>query len=199
MIVTFETVNQLYGDLQPHLVTSIESNKNNVFAGKPEGVIISDTYNNLIFPMDFPEVDSGKGALGLILNQFKTNYSKDLRIPMLPWHYFLEFSSIGNYVAYNTKPINMTFPFNSRQCNDIIRANNLKSDFFNNNEVQNYIHVVIAGNSNRDVYTKFLYELIGRYIILPLSKVYKFSPNSGVIALNMGNKFKLSLLDFYAR
>jgi hypothetical protein len=202
-----ESYNQIDGRIQAQLVSSISNNPGNIFPKKCEGIVITDTFNNPIFPIEYPEIDISKESLAIVLKQYKMEYAKDMPTPMLPWHYVIEFSSIGNYVCYNTRPINMMYPLSSKDCNQIIKDNNVKlfdketEDFFKNKEIQDYIHITIIGSSQLDVYTKFLYELIGRYCILPLSKIYRFPPmyNNGVYGLNMGDKFKSRLLEFYAK
>jgi hypothetical protein len=201
----FETYNQIDGDIQTRLVSSISDNSTNLFNSRPLGIIISDTFNNPIFSFDYPEVDISRESLHMILTQYKTFYAKDTPIPMLPWHYVIEFSSIGNYILYNTRPINIKYPLNSKQCNSIIESNNIElyddmtKDFFKTKEIEDYIHVCIIGSSFKDVYTKFIYELIGRYVIKPYSRIYRFPPvnGQGVYMLNMGDKFRAQLLDFY--
>jgi hypothetical protein len=204
-----EEANELPTGMRGELINSIEANKRFRFKARPQGVIITDSVNNPIFPIKRPIIDTVKPNLGLIHKQYIAEYVKQLRIPILPWHYAIEFSSLGGYIAYNTRPINSVYPFNLKTCRDIIELNNVElineetKHFFDkdNNEIQEFIHVMIIGNSSLDVYTRGLYETIGRHIISPLSKMYKFPPlmNQSVHALNMGNKFKPGVLDQYAR
>jgi hypothetical protein len=203
-----ETANELPTGSRTELINSIEANKRFRFKARPHGIIITDTVNNPVFPMKRPIVDTVKSNLGLIHKQYIAEYVKQLRAPILPWHYLVEFSSIG-YIVYNTRPINSVFPFTQKVVNEIIDNNSVTllndetKEFFekDNNEIQEYIHVCVVGDSNLDVYTRQMYEAIGRQVISPLSKMYKFPPlaGQGVHALNMGNKFKSGVLDQYAR
>ena len=177
----------------------------NYFSGRPTGIIIEDTYNNPIFPIPNPILDTDKCNLPMVMDQFFSLYTKikDKSSP-LPWHYVVEMVD-RYYTIHTTKPLTQRYPFNNKDCSDIITKNNVKIDkktsdlLKSNNDKSNFIHVLIIGNSEYDVYTKEIYEKIGQDIISPLSQLYKFHQIENVLLLNTGKQFKQEYLNNYVR
>lgn len=187
------------------LAASSNFNNKEYFKSKPYGIIITDSYNNIAFPFDEPKIDNGRRlSLPLIIKQYIAKYSKNNQMGLLPWHYVIEFYN-RDYFIFNTRPINLRYPLNSEQ----VKTLNIKYiddkviDFLNrkNRDVSQYIHIMIIGDSNTDVYTNVLYRKIAKIIIHPMYKLYKFSPklNQGIFTLNIGKKFYSKLLGNYAR
>ena len=187
------------------LSTGLGISSSNYFSGRPTGIVIEDTYNNPIFPIPNPILDTDKCNLPMIMDQFFTLYTKikDKSSP-LPWHYVVEMID-RYYTIHATKPLTQRYPFNNKDCSDIITKNNIKIDektsdlLKSNNDKSNFIHILIIGNSEYDVYTKEIYEKIGQAVISPLSQLYKFHQINNVLLLNTGKQFKQEYLNNYVR
>lgn len=140
-----------------------------------QGIMIEDSYNNLLFPLKRPQIDKNEINYPEFLDQFKTFYDNRKQ---LPWHYVIEFFE-NDYLLYNTLPLNMKYPVNYQ--------------FDTNKNFEDYIHILIIGDTNTDVYTKALYKKIAKYIITPMSKIHRFDRNN-YIPVNLGKKFNPSLI-----
>lgn len=195
------------GDYAHILGSADKPSKANKFKGlKPKGVIITDTFNDPIFPIPEPKVDTAKLDVNKIQKQFKDYYSK-LKLTFLPWHYVIEL--MGNdYFVLNTRPLDMMFPITTDNAKKMIKKNNVSL----NGEAQKFfkerpfdlsasIQIKILGSSVHDVYTKKFYELMGRVCIAPLLRMFRLSTVYGqrVISLNLGRKFDASMLDKYLK
>lgn len=181
---------------------------NNKFNIKPTGIIIQDTYNNPIFPIDYPIIDDAKFNLPDIKSRFRAYYCS-LPIDFLPWHYTIEIIN-GTYYFFNTRPIDMKYPVDNIETKKLIEENkdylNLTDSTINFLEtqpvdIQNAIHVCLIGDTNRDVYVDRLYEMIGRICCGPILRFFKLpaSVNLRVINFNLGNKFIFNKLDLYLK
>lgn len=181
------------------------SNSNKIFP-RPKGIIITDTFNNPFFPISFPRIDTSKFNLPEVSARFHEDYT-GMKLDYLPWHFTVEFIK-SKYYVFNTRPIDMKFPFSTTEGEKIINRNNVKI----NDRMQKFIktkpfnldeaiHVVIIGDSYKDVYLQRLYEMIGRNCIGPIARYFKISPTlwTKIWALNMGRKFKCSLLEHYLK
>ncbi len=178
-----------------------QSNSNKIFP-RPSGIIISDTFNNPFFPINFPRIDTSKFNLPEVSSRFHEDYT-GMKLDYLPWHFTVEFIQ-SQYYIFNTRPLDMKFPITTIDGQNIIDTNSVKlndktQDFFkikpfNLNEA---IHIAIIGDSYKDVYIQHLYEILGRNCIGPILRYFKLAPSiwTKVWALNMGPKFKPSLLE----
>lgn len=149
---------------------------------RPSGVIIWDSYNNPLFPITHPDLrlDTSKFQLPKLSREFKTFYSK-LAVNYLPWHYTIELVD-NTYYTFVTRPLDQVFPVEYNKVDSI--------------DIQNCIHICILGDSNIDVYTKKIYEIIGTRLIGPIVRLFK-SPK--VIGENIifftGTKFNQAFVD----
>lgn len=133
-----------------------------------KGIIITDSFNNKMFPIPKPIYDDNKINLQLIYEQFKLLYGDSI----LPWHFVVEYYN-RDYIIHNPRPIDVIYP----------------SD-------PDMLYVMIIGDSSRDVYTRLLYKKIFENIIRPMSKLYKFTPNldSTIHLSNLGKRFLVNEL-----
>lgn len=194
------------GSLRADLIASTKMSSKNRFRMRPTGVCINDTVNNLIFPISYPPVDTGKLMLPKVVKQYIAKYQKQEvnDAGILPWHFVVEFYD-GTYTLYNTRPIDMVFPFTSKQVRTKMgNLINIETDDFINDDskdIQQYIHVLVIGNTSLDVYTRDIYEKIGRFVIGPISRKNKLPGllNQTTFLLNIGHKFNGDILDQYIR
>lgn len=169
---------------------------------RPQGVIITDTRNHPVFPLSMVSLDTSKFWLPTIQKEYHTKYSK-METEFLPWHYTVEM--IGpTYYAFCTRPVDMRFPLTNNESYKIMKANGVSMNketkyFFKNQpvEMQDCIHVCLIGDSTKDIYTKKMYQLIGRACAGPFLRYFRLPIKIGqaVHAINMGNRFKPALLD----
>ena len=193
----------------PTKLTQLETRSiNNKIDFKPQGILITDTINNPIFPLDRPIIDDSKFNLPEIKKRFKLFYCP-IGLLYLPWHYMIEIIN-GSYYIFNTRPLNMKFPVTTMELNDLLIDNRqylkltdstnifLKNPQF---EIANAIHVCIIGDSNIDVYTDDLYQNISRICLEPIIDYFKLpkSINLKIINFNLGKKFLFEKLENYIR
>jgi hypothetical protein len=177
----------------------------NRFTTKPEGIVIEDTVNNLAMPIPKPILDNNKINLPLIYEQYIGLYTGDTNNynGALPWHYVIEFYQ-NDYLIYNTRPLDMKYPYSLDKVNKIVKANDypILNDYtkqvLDNGQknIENMIHVLIIGNSSLDVYAKKLYAKLGDYIIGPISRSNRFAPtlHNNIIPFNLGQRFLANVL-----
>lgn len=192
--------------IDPSILSSKDQPSNANKIHKPSGIIIEDTYNNLFFPIPLPQIDTSKFSLPDIKHQYQSMYSK-LENDFLPWHFVIEMIS-GNYYVFNTRPIDVVYPLTTVQAKDYIAKNNINLDKVTNKyffeeafELSNAIHICIIGDTNKDVYTLEIYNLIGRICAGPIMRYFKIPPMVGpkLVGFNIGKKFLISQLDFYLK
>lgn len=175
---------------------------------RPQGIIICDTVNNPIFPIDKPFLDSAKFDLPDIKLKFKSYYV-GMDFDFLPWHYVVEIIN-GKYYFFQTRPIDMRFPINNIEFLDLLETNrqylkiNKTTETFIKHQpfdICDAIHVCIIGDTNLDVYIERLYEMIGRICAGPILRYFKLpsSINLRVINFNLGNKFIFEKLENYLK
>ena len=86
-------LNTVYEALGVGLISQEVQNQVNRFPGRPSGIIIEDTVNNLAMPIPRPILDDNKLNIKLIYQQYTALYSGDTNnySDILPWHYIIEF------------------------------------------------------------------------------------------------------------
>lgn len=179
------------------------SNKINKIV-KPQGIIIQDTWNNFVFPIQpMPKIDTYNFDLPLVTKRFREIY---LNFPslFLPWHYIVEM--IGDlYYIFQTRPLDTKFPLNNQEVLD--RKHDFQDDvtktFFENKifQIENMIHICIIGDSNLDVYSNKLYKLIGLTCIGPMYRDMRISSSvdTSVFGFNIGTKFNMNTLTKFSK
>jgi hypothetical protein len=194
-------------NIKSKIVSSDEASFSYKFRkNRPQGIIISDTYNNPVFPIDYPRIDNSKIMLFKLRVKFQELYSGH-QLKYLPWHYIVEMVE-GRYVVFNTRPIDVRFPINNNDATKIIKDNGVKLNaesqkFFDMNaiDIQECIHIGIIGDSYHDLYSDKVYKLIGTQCIHPILQLFRLSKTIGhsVHVLNMGDKFKSQSLEKYIK
>lgn len=182
-------------------------NVQNRFTTKPQGILLQDSYNNPFFPITpKPNIDTNKFNTGEIFKRFRELYS-DTKSMYLPWHYCVEFIN-NQYYAFNTRPLNLKFPIRSLKAIKNKKSRNIKWDgptelFFKEKifDITESIHICLVGNSNIDIYTNKMYQLIGEVCMLPILKQYKLpgSLYQRVFPLNTGSRFKFELISKFIK
>jgi hypothetical protein len=202
-----EEIVNLSPEMKSKIVSSDEASFSYKFRrNRPQGVIITDTYNHPLFPIDHPRIDNSKMMLFKLRMKFQELYSGH-QLRYLPWHYIVEMVE-GRYVVFNTRPIDVRFPIDNNEALEIIRQNNVKlnkesQDFFDLGaiNIQECIHIGIIGDSYHDLYTNKVYKLIGQQCIHPILQLFRLSKTIGhsVHILNMSDKFKPQAIEKYIK
>jgi len=170
---------------------------------RPRGVIITDTYNHIMYPIPYPRIDTSKFDVPQIQRHFQE--MTGAKMDFLPWHFTVDFIK-NKYYIFNTRPIDMKSPTSMQQWQERIDGDDLKLNakthkYFERQpfDIQDAIHVAVIGDSSKDIYVKKLYELIGRNCIGPILRSFKLPGKmwQKVYALNMGTKFSTTSLDSY--
>lgn len=171
---------------------------------RPQGIVIQDTWNNFIFPIQpKPRIDTSKFDIAEVFKRFREMYI-DFPSIYLPWHYMIEM--VGNtYYVFNTRPIDMKFPLNNQEVLDYKHdfKNKEIEDFFTNKvfQVDNMIHICLVGDTNLDVYPQKLYKLIGTTCVSPFFRDMRIngSFDNRTFAFNIGPKFRFETVIKFAR
>jgi len=208
MLVSFDETYKLITEDNSE-ISRIDSSKDhpsiaNKFTTKPQGVLISDSYNNPFFPIrPRPRIDTSKMDLFEIYLRFRELYS-EFGVTLLPWHYVIEFIN-NRYFIFNTRPVDMKFPVsnidvmdNRQDSWDDTTKQFMKNQIF---DIREAIHVLILGDSNLDVYTKRFYELLGRTCIVPFIRFFRLPEGIGqrVFFLNIGSKLNQRIVIKFVR
>jgi hypothetical protein len=190
-IIPFEEV---YIGEDVNLLQSSYQNAANRLKILPTGFVIQDAYNNLTTPVKIPKIDGPKLDYPKFIQQFQVLYYNRVDV-ILPWHYVIELYQ-KNYIIYNTRPINLKYPYTTQQVKDDPQSpilNEFTKQFLDStNQLNTMIHVLIIGDSSVDVYTKFIYKNLDWFLIDPVSRSGRFSPTlyNNIIPLNLGKRFK---------
>lgn len=188
----------------PRLVSTKDSSIKLNKIVRPQGIIVQDTWNNFIFPIQpKPRIDTAHFDVHEVFKRFRELYTSFV-MDFLPWHYVIEM--IGSkYYIFQTRPIDMKFPMTNEEV--LNSQNNLEDDvtkkFFENKtyQIENMIHVCLIGDTNLDVYPQKLYRLIGRICIRPFFRDMRItgSVETRVIGFNIGRHFNLGTVKRFAR
>jgi hypothetical protein len=206
MIIEF---NAIYEAIGVTLSAQGVQNQANRFPGRPSGIIIEDTVNNLAMPIPHPILDTNIINIQQIHDQYVALYSGDTNdySGILPWHFIIEFYN-RDYIIYNTRPTDLSYVYTTEETRNLVKTNNRhilnassKTLLDSSTEFKNFIHVLIIGNSDLDVYSKKLYMKIDEFIIGPMSRQWKFAPtlNSNIFLLNLGKHFLPGLLNHHLK
>lgn len=166
---------------------------------RPQGIIIEDTWNNCVFPIQpHPQIDTSRFDLHIVMKRFRELY---LNFPsdFLPWHYVVEM--IGpRYYIFQTRPLDAKYPLTNQEILDATHSfkDETTIKFFEDKiyQINNMIHICLIGDSNVDIYPDKLYRLIGRTCVRPMywdSRI-KGGIESTLIGLNIGKKFSTAKL-----
>lgn len=182
-------------------ITRDAASISNKFTMKPQGFLIQDSYNNPFLPVrPRPRLDTSKMDLIHLFKRVRENYGR-FSMDFLPWHYVVEF--IGNrYYVFNTRPIDLKYPLTT---NEVLTFEKRKetwdeiTNLFMTDkifDISEAIHICIIGDSNSDIYTKKIYELIGRSCIVPFVRYFKIPQGvfQRTFPLNIGNKFNIDYI-----
>lgn len=203
-ILTEDETDVMVNKIDRVLTSKDHPSISNKFTIKPQGILISDSYNNPFFPIrPRPRIDTAKMDLLEVYKRFRELYSQ-FGVTLLPWHYVVEL--IGNrYFIFNTRPIDMRFVASNQDVIDD-RQNLWNEDtktFMTNNlfDISEAIHVLVLGDSNLDIYTKKFYELVGRTCVVPFTRYFKLPEGLGqrFFTLNLGRKFNSKLITKFIR
>jgi len=166
--------------------------KPNKIINRTKGIIICDTYNNPFFPIDTIRIDNADSNLNKVFNRYKQLYATDKSV-YLPCHYCIELIEY-NYVVYNTRPLNLKFPIVKSELEEHNWDNITKQFIKLPNELTEYIHVWVIGDSNSDMYSKKFYNCLATMCIEPILFNNKQSKTliDNVFPLNMGINFKMN-------
>lgn len=188
MIISFEDV---YFETNIDLKSKSLQLPVNRIRPRAVGIIIEDSVNNIFFPIPNPVLDTNKQNLPIIQKQYDTLYGGETN-SILPWHFVIEYLD-RDYIIYNTRPINIMYPYEitNELKNTQMVSEETSQVLQMNPQIQNMIHILLIGDSTKDVYTKQLYKKIIEFIINPISKTSQFNPiwMNTVLPLNLGNRF----------
>ncbi len=184
-----------------HKIIDLKNNQKRI--NKYYGFILWDTYNNPIFPISYPKFDENDVFYPEYVKRFYRSYSKK-EVDILPWHFFIEFVN-NKYLIYNTRPYNYMFPLTSSECLNVVSSNNIELNsndkrIFSENNVEDYMHIMILGDSNTDIYTNDIYFKIGKFIISAYRQFF-YSHNikidNEIYFISMGNNFNQNMISKY--
>jgi len=197
---------EIRSGLKGKLIASDKVSAVNKIKTRPQGIIITDTFNHPIYPLSHPKIDSSKFNLLEVKKRFQEEHSS-MKLDFLPWHFIIEYINTS-YFVFNTRPLDMKFPLSTNEVEQVIAGQGIK---INDRTIQflkekpfdfdKAIHIGIVGDSYKDVYLLGLYEMIGRCCAAPFLSYFKM-PNtmwSKTWALNCGPKFKTSLVEQYLK
>lgn len=178
----------------------------NKFKTRVKGIIIQDSYNNPFFPIrPRPILDTASVDTSEIYRRYREEYSQ-FDSAYLPWHFCVEMIE-DRYYVLNTRPLDLKFPMTSNEILKFDKKNSEWDDitqmFFKDKifDISDAIHITIVGNSNRDVYTKKIYEIVGRSCIIPILRQNRLPGGlyNRVFAFNLGKRFNLDYITKFIR
>jgi len=152
--------------------------RTNMILTKPKGWIIMDSFNNKYFPVKEFEVDSLKFNSGKLKTYFTQHYGGNPRDLFLPWHYIVELVEGEQPFVMNTRPFNYKSGFKG---------------------YEQYLTIMIIGNSNNDIYPGRFYKQIAHMIMNPMAFMKGFFiPNESSRRLYWtGTNFKKEELELH--
>ena len=203
-LITEDDVDVLVNELPRIDSTKDHPSIANKFNVKPQGIIITDSYNNPFFPIrPRPRIDTSKMELFEVYMRFRELYS-EFGVTLLPWHYVIEFIN-NRYFVFNTRPLDMKFPVSNIDVMDKRQDswNDATKQFMKEQvfDIREGIHILLVGDSGLDVYTKKFYELLGRTCIAPFIRFFKLPEGLGqrTFFLNIGSKLNQKIITKFTR
>ena len=127
-----------------------------------KGYLIMDSYNNPFFPINQIQIDTSEFNTSKLKKYFHEEYGGKPNDLFLPWHFTIETINSWPYII-NTRPFNYK---------TIIE------------DYEDFIVIMIIGDSNRDIYTQEFYKNIANFCINP----FRFIPSFNI--LNQRKDFK---------
>ena len=155
---------------------------NGVFDTRPKGVMICDSWNNGSFKFEQTALDTAQPDWPRVWNEYLKKYSLVDRAMFFPTHFVIDtINNLPQVIA--TRPLSYK---------------SLMPDY------EEWITVMIIGDSNRDIYTPRFYMSIADFIINPIFRgiqSWKMVPqlNKNVILHNLGSGFVPQMLDKYLK
>jgi len=153
---------------------------NGLFDGRPEGIMICDSFNNGVFKFEQSLLDTARPDWPRVWSEYLKKYSLIDRAIFFPTHFVLDtINDLPQVIA--TRPISYK---------------SLMPEF------ENWVAVMLIGDSNRDVYTPRYYRAISDLIINPILKGivgWRETPQleKNVICHRLGTNFNENLLKRY--
>jgi hypothetical protein len=201
-------INSTYELLNENRVLSSKDNTTlqNKFKTRVQGIIITDSFNNPFFPIPRPKIDTSKFDLLEVFRQYKELYGQ-MKSLFLPWHFCVELVE-DRYFVFNTRPLDLKFPINTNEAiNNQSKLNIYWDDktksFFKNKifDIKEAIHICLIGNTNLDIYTTKIYNLIGSTCIMPILRQNKLPGGlyQRVFDMNLGKRFKLESISRFIK
>ena len=145
----------------------------NIIRRRPDGIIIMDTYNNPFYPLKSVKFDTVKNEFFIIREELQKDYGISVDRLFLPWHFHLELQGT-ELIIRNTRPLTYK---------------SLIPDY------EDYISIMITGNTNDDIYNKKLYKTLAHTLLNSL----KYQPSwrlkdDEITLINIGPNFNIDLL-----
>ena len=210
MFISLEETQQI---IIPQNTSRVGSDKDtnttiNKFKLRPQGIIVTDSYNNPFFPIrPMPRLDTSKLDTPEVYRRYRELHSEKDSL-FLPWHFCVELYQT-RYLVLNTRPLDMKFPLTTDEALKVVDPkvkqtwdDKLKS-FMTNKlfDISDAIHICVIGDSNIDVYTKRTYEIIGRTCTVPTLRREKLPSGmyQRVFDFNMGERFNLKMISKFIR
>lgn len=203
MLIPFDKIFKVLYEGDRVQITKDANSIQNRFNTKPQGVIISDSYNNPFLPITpKPRLDTSNFDLPELYRRYRELYGQGSLL-FLPWHFCIELID-SKYYVFNTRPLNMEFPLTNQDVQNRSDSWNDDTKTFMDNklfDISQSIHICIIGDSNIDVYTKKFYEILGRTCVLPTITREKLPGEmfQRIFTLNVGKRFNLNYLIKFIR
>jgi hypothetical protein len=144
--------------------------RNNMILNRPQGWIIMDTWNNKVFPIRDYQVDTMTFNSSRISDFFHEYYGGSKRDLFLPWHFIVEMVD-GKPMVISTRPFTYKSGFKG---------------------YENYLTIMIIGDSNKDIYTGKFYKQMAHLIMnqFKFLKSYHIHNEKSDIIYWTGTNFK---------
>jgi len=155
---------------------------NGLFDTRPKGVIITDSWNNGVFKFEQTVIDTARPDWPRIWNEYLKKYSLIDRALFFPFHFVIDtINDLPQIITTRPLSYKSLFP-----------------------DYEEWISVMIIGDSNRDVYTPRYYMMIADLIINPIFRgiqSWRETPqlDKNVKLVNLGSGFVPQMLERYLK
>lgn len=169
--------NKVKSDYLKGLTSEKDFKVSNIFRRRPDGILIMDTFNNPFYPIKNIIFDTDKYDFKKYRDDLSREYGISKDRLFLPWHWHLEIHQM-EYIIKISRP--QTY-------------RSLIPDY------ENYLVIMITGDTNTDIYNDKVYKSIAHFIINSLKYQTGWKIKSNEIKLmNIGknfseNKLKMNL------